>query len=382
MSIQLFDTPEKVSTQYIVYSVRYSVPITFYHLNRIILTIVIFRFKSAIIYHQQHERDLKMNIRIASLLCVSTAIVLFGLDCSQLSTPVSYNKNVHTISKFGPQKSIVTTDWLYSKLDQGEYTIIDVRSEQEYSENHIPGAINIPFEVPYSVWITMVNGLLLEIPEITQLATQLGENGISIDNKVVLVTSLPTEANPFSLAAPTRVALTLAYAGLNTISILDGGFDKWATENKPVTTETTVVSPVDYMYEVDEDIFVEMDYVENKLGEVILIDARDAEIYDGTVICPFANAYGHIATAVSLPAQDLWTIEGTYKSKGQIHALANQLTGGNLNEEIIIYCGVGGYASAVWYALTKILNYSNVKVYDGSAQEWALTHDMVIYTHQ
>jgi thiosulfate/3-mercaptopyruvate sulfurtransferase len=38
--------------------------------------------------------------------------------------------------------------------------------------------------------------------------------------------------------------------------------------------------------------------------------------------------------------------------------------------EIVVYCGVGGYASAWWFVLTQLLGYENVKVYDGSALEW------------
>jgi thiosulfate/3-mercaptopyruvate sulfurtransferase len=48
------------------------------------------------------------------------------------------------------------------------------------------------------------------------------------------------------------------------------------------------------------------------------------------------------------------------------------------SQEIIVYCGVGGYASSWWFVLTQVLGYENVKIYDGSAQEWAKNYDMVI----
>jgi thiosulfate/3-mercaptopyruvate sulfurtransferase len=41
-----------------------------------------------------------------------------------------------------------------------------------------------------------------------------------------------------------------------------------------------------------------------------------------------------------------------------------------MEEEIIDYCGVGGYASPVWFLLTQVVGYTNVKFYDGSMQEW------------
>ena len=58
--------------------------------------------------------------------------------------------------------------------------------------------------------------------------------------------------------------------------------------------------------------------------------------------------------------------------------IATDVVGSDKDKEIIAYCGVGGYASTVWFVLTQILDYTNVKVYDGSAQEWVLTYDMEV----
>jgi thiosulfate/3-mercaptopyruvate sulfurtransferase len=35
----------------------------------------------------------------------------------------------------------------------------------------------------------------------------------------------------------TRVAWTLKYAGLENVAILDGGYNKWVTDKKPVSTD-------------------------------------------------------------------------------------------------------------------------------------------------
>jgi thiosulfate/3-mercaptopyruvate sulfurtransferase len=40
---------------------------------------------------------------------------------------------------------------------------------------------------------------------------------------------------------------------------------------------------------------------------------------------------------------------------------------------------VGGYASAWWYVLTEMLGYDDVRIYDGSSQEWSRNYDMIIY---
>lgn len=311
-------------------------------------------------------------------ILITAGVVFLGLSCSERSNPINSVNNTIISSSSESSTDIVSTDWLLSNLDNKSYTIIDVRSAVEYSNGNIPNSINIPFDI-ISTWAQTdfsPNGLWLELPEITNFISQLGENGISLTSKVVLVTGLPTENNPFSLAAPTRVALTLAYAGLKKIYILDGGFDTWASEGKPVVTEATVPTATIFKFKDVADLFVDIDFVYKKLGKIILVDARDAAVYAGDVLEPWTSKPGHIPTALSLPAPSLWNSDGTYKTKTEIQAIADAVIGNPKDEDIVIYCGVGGYASTVWYALTTILNYSNVKVFDGSAQEWAMYYDM------
>ncbi len=270
---------------------------------------------------------------------------------------------------------VVSTEWLESNLNMQDLLIVDVRSAEAFSSGHIENSINIPFNV-VSDWTVMKGDLLLEVPEISQLAASLGQNGISRNNKVVLVGGLPTEQDPFALAAPTRVALTMAYAGIQNLAILDGCFNKWQNEGRKITTATTAKTAVSFEAAINKMI-VDIDYLKSRKNVAIVVDARDADVYSGKVIEQFANKAGHIPGAVSLPAPSLWNDKnGTYKTKDQIATLANSVLGNDKNKEIILYCGVGGYASSVWFALTQILDYKNVKVYDGAAQEWVKENDM------
>ncbi|MBN1602545.1 MAG: sulfurtransferase [Chitinispirillaceae bacterium] len=271
---------------------------------------------------------------------------------------------------------LVTTEWLSKNVTQEDIVIIDVRSAAEFANGMIPNSINIPFDLTSTWTISKDSGLWVELPVLTELSAKLGENGITGESKVVLVTSLPTAGNPFSLASPTRVALTLAYAGFTEVAILDGGFDKWAAEEKTVSTTAKVITPAVFTAKEDNSLFVTIDYVTANLNKIPLVDARDAVVYAGSVIEPWAAKAGHIPGALSLPAPALWNTDGTYKTKTEIETIVKGVAGDDRNKEIIVYCGVGGYASAVWFAMTQILDYKNVKVYDGSSQEWVLSHDM------
>jgi thiosulfate/3-mercaptopyruvate sulfurtransferase len=51
--------------------------------------------------------------------------------------------------------------------------------------------------------------------------------------------------------------------------------------------------------------------------------------------------------------------------------MASGVLGADKSKEIVVYCGVGGYSSTWWFLLTQILGYQNVKLYDGSFEEWS-----------
>ena len=160
--------------------------------------------------------------------------------------------------------------------------------KREYQAGHIEGSINIPYIVPFSAWLTMKDDLLLELPEKEDIFEFMSAAGIKKGSHVVIVTSLPTPENPYAIGNANRAANTLIYAGVKKVSILDGAFEKWAEEGRAVTTEVPKVRPFNYKSKVKDEMFVSIEYVEKKLGKVILLDARDYEVYTGEVIEPYA----------------------------------------------------------------------------------------------
>ena len=118
----------------------------------------------------------------------------------------------------------------------------------------------------------------------------------------------------------------------------------------------------------------------DRIGRSVIVDARDAEEYFGVTVDPFAGKAGHIPTARSLPARWLWEADGTYKQAELLARMAAGVAGQSKHEEILVYCGVGGYASAWWFVLTQMLGYTDVRIYDGSAEAWAKDNTMVLYS--
>lgn len=299
---------------------------------------------------------------------LSFAVVLVMLVTSLFSGSIVFG--------YSPQSTlepIVSTDWLEANINLENLVILDVRTEEEYLEGHIPNSISAPFVVPFSSWITMEDDLLLELPTKNDLFQFIGSLGITKKSKVVVVSSA---TDPYALAASTRVADTLIYAGVNNVSILNGGYTKWVADGKTVTTEVPVVEGKVFNGAVNNKMFTSIKDVKKKIGKSVIIDARDLAVYIGEVIEPYADKAGHIPTAKSLPAPEIWNANGTYKSTEELRQMAANVA--DPKDKIIVYCGVGGYASSWWYVLTQVLGYKHVEFYDGSAQEWSRVYDMTL----
>jgi len=263
----------------------------------------------------------------------------------------------------------VSTDWLEGHLND-DLVIIDVRPEELYAAGHIPAAISVPFSL-ISAWADS-GELILELPTEADLMKTIGDCGLTGGSRVVIVGPSPDPGTPpYAFADAVRVAVTLIWGGVKNVAVLAGGHAKWIAEGRPVTTEAANPTPVPYSSPVDSASWVSTEYVKEHIGKAVLIDGRDVEVYFGVFIEEvFADMRGHIPTARSLPMIWVWEADGTYKPTEFIAAMAAGVIGDDKTQEVIVYCGAGGYASAWWYLLTQLLGYTNVKIYDGSMEAW------------
>ena len=254
---------------------------------------------------------------------------------------------------------IVTTDWLTQNLGDARLAVLDIRTAAQYRKGHIPGSVNTPL----SVWAVTGNGLSLELPSDEDLRNILGKAGITRTSNVVIVTRTETD---FGRADATRVAWTCKVAGLENVAVLDGGFTKWARENKAISTDTPAVPALSYSGPVDRSMVVSKAYLLRKSKRPIIADNRMPEDYFGVTSKP-----GHIKGAVNLPTPWVFNADGTFKSQEELRSMSAGVLGNEKSKEIVVYCGVGGYSSTWWFLLTQVFGYQNVKLYDGSFEEWA-----------
>ena len=126
------------------------------------------------------------------------------------------------------QDMLIDSKNLNARLGVENLRVIDTRSGADYSEGHIPGAINIDV----AAWKK------LEFDDSQGWAKIVGSLGIQADTHVVVYGT--------KLSNAARAWWLLKYVGVEKVSILDGGYTLWTKSHGPITAVTPKVAPVDF----------------------------------------------------------------------------------------------------------------------------------------
>ncbi len=274
---------------------------------------------------------------------------------------------------------IVTPQWLADQLDSPGLVILDVRMATSYKAGHIQGSVHSPAFPNFFVNMPGAVKPWMEVTPGEKLIRNIGSAGISTSSTVVIVgraaDSKSAGPGEWGITQAARVAVTLIYAGVENVALLDGGYEGWVAAGKPVSTEPEQTVPKKFRGTLDLDFFVRKEYVESRIGKTVLLDSRNADSYFGIETDMSTTRGGHIPSSRLLPAPWFWNTgtkgkEITWKDKKVMLEMIHAVLGMDKDREIIVYCGVGGYASPVSFLLIRLAGYTNVKFYDGSMQEW------------
>jgi len=259
---------------------------------------------------------------------------------------------------------LVTTDWLSGHLDDPSIIILHVGKKDEFDETHIPGARLFPIR---DIFQPPSENLNHEIPPIEQLNDVVRSIGIKDDSRIILYYSEDW------LTIATRAYLTFDYIGLGEkTSILDGGLAQWIEEDRPITSAIHETSKSKITLQINYDALVDVNWVKENLRnpDVVLIDGRPEEFYDGSEKEDNIAKFGHITGAVSIPFPEI-TNESTpykFKDKQELEKLFLE-SGVKQGSTVVAYCNTGVWASLVYFT-AKYLGYKT-RFYDGSFEEWA-----------
>jgi thiosulfate/3-mercaptopyruvate sulfurtransferase len=255
------------------------------------------------------------------------------------------------------QPQLISTAQLAQRLNDPNLRIIDARGTlATYLQEHLPNALFLSTE---TLRITRggIPGQMLP-PE--RLAEIFGAMGIGADSEVVVYSSAED-----AFSAATYTALALMAIGHTRVAVLNGGFEKWKAENRPLTRAIPRFEPQMRTAQPNPDLFRTLEWLQKYLDSpepVQLLDARAPQQYQA----------GHIPTAQNLFLRDLLRSEGGYsvwRSPDEIRDKVRQL-GIDPARPLVVYCNSGREASQLWFTLRALLGIE-AQVYDGSWVEWS-----------
>jgi len=260
---------------------------------------------------------------------------------------------------------VVSTDWLEKNLQSPKLKMVDIRKLEEYKDGHVPNSLS-SF---YGVWAIKKGTNQNELPPDDDLADLIGSLGITRDSQVVVIGKTDT---PSDLVGITRVAWTLAYAGVENVAVLDGAYNKWTADKKPVSKEMAKAAASAYQPKWNKAIIATKDYLMKMMKQAGVVDTRTPDAFFGVMKMDFVARAGHVPGAVCLPSAWMYMKDGTFRAKDDLAAMADGVLGkDNKSREFILYCDTGKFCTAWWFALTQEFGYKNVKIYDGAMEEWA-----------
>ena len=255
---------------------------------------------------------------------------------------------------------LISTEELHQILNDSNVLIVDARSYKEYSQGHIPGAVNLDLFAFH--WIDTTEEGIISFNE--QMRKILSYAGIDENRKVIFYD------NTSGMLAARGVWLCLYFSHPN-VSMLNGGLKTWVATDFKLETKSNVSNPTNLTTPIDASILVGAEYVEKNIGKAIIIDARSPEEFNGKTAR--AARIGHIPSAINLDWAENVDESGKFKSDEKLSKMYQF----NKESEVITYCQ-GAYRAANSFLSLKKLGFKNVRVYLGSWGEWGNRLDLPV----
>lgn len=263
--------------------------------------------------------------------------------------------------------TLVSTEALSRSL--GRWRIFDCRhdlarpelGEQQYREGHVPGALFAHLDRDLSAAKTGRNGRH-PLPDRGAFIAWLGQVGLQPADQAVCY-----DAGNGAMAA--RLWWMLRWAGHGQAAVLDGGFAKWLSENRPVTGELPRFPQTRYPVRSALAAAIDVEDVEAAAPPVLLLDARAPARFRGEQE-PIDPVAGHIPGAGNRFNAGNLAPDGMFKDPAALKCEFLEVLQGREPSEVVHYCGSGVAACHNLLAM-EVAGLPGGKLYAGSWSEWS-----------
>ncbi|MEJ7839637.1 MAG: sulfurtransferase [Thermomicrobiales bacterium] len=273
------------------------------------------------------------------------------------------------------QDDLVSVEWLASHLD--EVRVVDIRgyvktedlgggrqqatyagARDEFDAGHIPGAVYVDWTADI---VDPDGDIKAQVAPPELFAESMSRIGIGNSTDVVI-------ADHAGGHFATRLWWALRYYGHDAVAILDGGYKCWVANGHSLSTEITLVEAAQFQPHVRRTLRSEASDVLALIGNKNrqIVDARDAGQFSGAV--QRGSRGGHIPGAKHLPVSSLIRVDGQWKTRQEIRAVATD-AGISLDQPVTAYCNGGVTATAALFGLNRA-GLEDISNYDGSWNEW------------
>ncbi len=259
---------------------------------------------------------------------------------------------------------LVDADWLLQRLDDPSVVVIEVDEDASaYETGHIRNSMKFDWRQDLQ---DPVRRDLIGPKEFAEL---LSRNGVDVQSTVVLYGG---NNNWFAAYAYWYFKLY----GHKDVRLLDGGRKKWELDERELVTDVPVRQATSYPIPVEDSALrAKRDQVLAAINAEQLVDVRSPDEYAGRLLAPAhlpqeqSQRPGHIPTARNVPWAKAAHDDGTFKQDAELAALY-EAAGLRPGAETIAYCRIGERSAHTWFVLHELLDWPNVRNYDGSWTEW------------
>ncbi len=271
---------------------------------------------------------------------------------------------------------LVSTQWLADNLGDPALRLFDSSiyltvnpdgpgyltesGRSRWNEQHIPGANFLEMLADFSD-NSQPTPMMMHAAD--RFAELCGRHGIGDDTAVVIYSGQ-------TVMWSARMWWMLRTMGFTNAAILDGGWEKWQREGRPITGSHTPYAPARFTPRPQSGMWADKSDVLRHIRDpaVCTINALQPDIYDGQI-----NRYGrpgHIPGSHNVYYNSLLDQQsGTFLPLEQLRRRFADT--GVFERRALLYCG-GGVSAALDAIALTMLGHREVAIYDGSMFEWCM----------